>query len=133
MSPEFASSTDKFRRAALQHALAGEAALQGEIIPRAKLFLEEARQIQLAAHRVGAPSTEVVKLRSDAIDILMEALYLRAGPGAKALTLVATGGYGRAELCPLSDIDLLVLVPKHTQATKATTESILYPLWDIGL
>lgn len=133
MSPEFASSTDKLRRAALQHALAGEAALQGEIIPRAKLFLEEARQIQLAAHRVGAPSTEVVKLRSDAIDILMEALYLRAGPGAKALTLVATGGYGRAELCPLSDIDLLVLVPKHTQATKATTESILYPLWDIGL
>ena len=133
MSPAFATFSVSLHRAALQHSLAGEAALGGEIVPRAKLFLEEARQIQLAAHRAGMPSSEVVKLRSDAVDIVIEALFMRAGPGAKALALVATGGYGRAELCPLSDIDLLVLVPKHTQATKATTEAILYPLWDIGL
>lgn len=46
---------------------------------------------------------------------------------------MATGGYGRAELCPLSDIDLLVLVPAHTAETKQAVETILYPLWDVGL
>ena len=133
MSPEFESSAVRLRRAALHHGLAGQAALAGEVVPRAKLFLQEAREIQLAAHRSGVPGGEVAKLRSDAVDIVIDALFLRAGPAAAELALVATGGYGRAELCPLSDIDLLVLVPGHSPATKALVESILYPLWDSGL
>ena len=133
MSPEFESAAVTLRRSALQHGLAGEAALEGEFLPRAKLFIQVARDIQLAAHRAGAPGGEVAKLRSDAIDILIEALFLRAGPAAATISLVATGGYGRAELCPLSDIDLLVLVPRHSAAMKALVETILYPLWDLGL
>ena len=133
MSPEYESSAVLLRRAALQHGLAGQAALEGEFVLRAKVFLSEAREIQLAAHRAGVPGGEVAKLRSDAIDILFDALFLKAGPAASAISLVATGGYGRAELCPLSDIDLLVLVPRHSAATKALVESILYPLWDLGL
>ena len=133
MSPEFESAAVTLRRSALQHGLAGEAALEGEFLPRAKLFIQVARDIQLAAHRAGAPGGEVAKLRSDAIDILIEALFLRAGPAAATISLVATGGYGRAELCPLSDIDLLVLVPRHSAAMKALVEAILYPLWDLGL
>ncbi len=133
MSPEFETSAVRLRRAALTHGLAGQAALAGEVVPRAKQFLLEAREIQLAAHRSGVPGGEVAKLRSDAVDIVIDALFLRAGPAAAELALVATGGYGRAELCPLSDIDLLVLVPAHTPATQALVESILYPLWDSGL
>jgi len=133
MSPEYESSAVLLRRAALQHGLAGQAALEGEFVPRAKVFLAEARQLQLDAHRTGVRGDEVAKLRSDAIDILFDALFLKAGPSASAICLVATGGYGRAELCPLSDIDLLVLVPRHSAATKALVESILYPLWDLGL
>ncbi|MFM7241891.1 MAG: nucleotidyltransferase domain-containing protein, partial [Opitutia bacterium] len=133
MSPEFESSAVRLRRAALTHGLAGQAAQAGEVVPRAKQFLQEAREIQLAAHRSGVPGGEVAQLRSDAVDIVIDALFLRAGPAAAELALVATGGYGRAELCPLSDIDLLVLVPEHTPATQALVESILYPLWDIGL
>jgi [protein-PII] uridylyltransferase len=133
MSPEFDSSTVRLRQSALQHGLAGQAAQEGEVVPRAKAFLLEAREIQLAAHRAGLPGDEVAKLRSDAIDIVIDALYLRAGLAAAGLTLVATGGYGRAELCPLSDIDLLVLVPAHTAETKQAVETILYPLWDVGL
>jgi len=133
MSPEYESSAVLLRRAALQHGLAGQAALEGEFVPRAKVFLAEAREIQLAAHRAGVRGGEVARLRSDAIDILFDALFLKAGPSAAAISLVATGGYGRAELCPLSDIDLLVLVPRHSAATKALVESILYPLWDLGL
>lgn len=133
MTTDSSTAAVQLRRAALQHGLAGQAALEPEFVPRAKAFLGEARLIQLGAHRAGVPGGEVARLRADAIDILFDALFLRAGPSAVGLSLVATGGYGRAELCPLSDIDLLVLVPRHSAATKATVEAILYPLWDLGL
>ncbi len=133
MSPEYEASAVLLRRAALQHGLAGQAALEGEFVPRARAFLAEVRELQLSAHRAGLRGGEVARLRSDSIDILFDALFLKAGPAAAAICLVATGGYGRAELCPLSDVDLLVLVPRHSAATKTLVESILYPLWDLGL
>ena len=133
MSPESESAAINLRRSALQHGLAGEASLADEFLSRAKAFLAESREIQLAAHRAGAPGGEVARLRSDAIDIIFDALFLRAGPLVSQISLVATGGYGRAELCPLSDIDLLVLVPAHSAEIKALVEVILYPLWDLGL
>ncbi|MCX8500480.1 MAG: [protein-PII] uridylyltransferase [Alphaproteobacteria bacterium] len=59
-------------------------------------------------------------------------------PTTLGLTLVAVGGYGRGELAPFSDIDLLFLLPSRS-STKAATlierivETILYLLWDLGL
>ena len=50
------------------------------------------------------------------------------------LALVAIGGYGRGELAPFSDIDLLFLLPyKRTPRAEQIIESILYVLWDLGL
>ena len=50
------------------------------------------------------------------------------------LTVVAVGGYGRAELAPFSDIDLLFLLPKaKTSHREKVVEYILYILWDLGL
>lgn len=50
---------------------------------------------------------------------------------AEGLALVATGGYGRAELCPASDIDLLFLVPPKTpKAIEEAIEKTLYRIWD---
>jgi [protein-PII] uridylyltransferase len=50
------------------------------------------------------------------------------------LSLIAVGGYGRNELAPQSDIDLLFLVPyKRTPRVEQVTEFILYLLWDLGL
>lgn len=46
--------------------------------------------------------------------------------------MVAVGGYGRGELSPHSDIDLLFLLPPRTEVTKATLRGLLYPLWDAG-
>ncbi len=50
------------------------------------------------------------------------------------MAIAATGGYGRAELSPFSDIDLMFLLP-HGSApqTKQLVEFILYMLWDMGL
>ena len=53
---------------------------------------------------------------------------------AERLTIVAVGGYGRGELCPQSDIDLLFLLPyKQTPRGEQIVEFILYMLWDLGL
>ena len=52
----------------------------------------------------------------------------------EAMSLVAVGGYGRAELSPQSDIDLLFLTPyKRTPWHEQIVEYILYMLWDMGL
>jgi [protein-PII] uridylyltransferase len=48
------------------------------------------------------------------------------------VTLVAVGGYGRAEMSPHSDVDLLCLVPPRSAVTPATLRGLLYPLWDAG-
>ncbi|MEG3617026.1 [protein-PII] uridylyltransferase [Magnetovibrio sp. PR-2] len=50
------------------------------------------------------------------------------------ICLVTTGGYGRAEISPQSDLDLMFLLPKkpHPQANEAI-EWMLYMLWDLGL
>ena len=55
------------------------------------------------------------------------------GKARGAITVIALGGYGRQELYPFSDVDLLLLhnwqAKKHMQAV---SEDILYPLWDAG-
>ena len=57
----------------------------------------------------------------------------------KPVALIATGGYGRGELSPHSDIDLMFLYPrsasgKALESLKETmTREILYPLWDLGM
>ena len=48
------------------------------------------------------------------------------------IALVAVGGYGRGELSPHSDIDLLFAVSPRVDATPATLRGLLYPLWDAG-
>ena len=50
------------------------------------------------------------------------------------IALVALGGYGRKELFPFSDIDLMILYhPKVKKQIGKVTDAVLYPLWDTGL
>jgi len=61
--------------------------------------------------------------------------YPAANPStAERLGVVATGGFGRGEMAPLSDIDLLFLRPyKQTPRGEQIVEFMLYMLWDLGL
>ncbi|MFI0395367.1 [protein-PII] uridylyltransferase [Paracoccus jiaweipingae] len=62
-------------------------------------------------------------------------LHPRPNPTeAERLTVLAVGGYGRAEMAPQSDVDLLFLTPWKTTAwAESMVESMLYMLWDLKL
>ena len=60
---------------------------------------------------------DLVRDRARLVDITLRAAWVRhAGRFADDLALVAVGGYGRGELHPSSDIDIMVLLPKSDSA-----------------
>lgn len=68
-------------------------------------------------------------------EIAADYIYPAANPTATdQLCIVAYGGYGRGELAPKSDVDLLFVLPyKPTPRSEQIIEHTLYMLWDLGL
>jgi [protein-PII] uridylyltransferase len=81
------------------------------------------------------PIEDLVRDRARLVDIALRAAWVNhAGRFAGDLGLVAVGGYGRGELHPSSDIDIMVLLPKSDSADwQPDIERFLTFLWDIGL
>jgi [protein-PII] uridylyltransferase len=78
---------------------------------------------------------DLVRDRARLVDVALRAAWVRhVGKFADDLALVAVGGYGRGELHPSSDIDIMVLLPKSDSADwQPDIERFLTFLWDIGL
>ena len=77
----------------------------------------------------------LIHARSWLVDqVLRRAWSHFMGSAQDSLALVAVGGYGRSELMPGSDIDLLILLPDadHNQFNQQITDLLTF-LWDIGL
>jgi [protein-PII] uridylyltransferase len=95
------------------------------------------RGTELLAERFIADEAieDLVRDRARLVDIALRAAWLRhAGKYAGDLALIAVGGYGRGELHPSSDIDIMVLLPKSDSADwQPDIERFLTFLWDIGL
>src|SRR4051794_32728863 len=69
--------------------------------------------------------------RAAAADVLCQQAYADVGAPETGVALVAVGGYGREELAPHSDLDV-VLVHDAQVATGDWAGAIWYPLWDSG-
>jgi [protein-PII] uridylyltransferase len=70
---------------------------------------------------------------SDTYDRVVARAFAAAGGDRPGWALVATGGWGRREVCPYSDIDLLVLAPpRDERGAGELVERLCYPLWDAG-
>ena len=86
---------------------------------------------------------ETLRAHAFLVDQLIRAIYdfatrhvypLPNPTAAEHQAIVAVGGYGRGELAPYSDIDLLFLrAYKLTPHTEQIVEYMLYMLWDLGL
>ncbi|HEU0224488.1 MAG TPA: [protein-PII] uridylyltransferase [Steroidobacteraceae bacterium] len=85
--------------------------------------------------QAGEPVERLVRDRARLVDALVvEAWRLHAGALSEPLALVAVGGYGRGELLPCSDVDVMVLLPSGEHPlVVAALERFLTFLWDIGL
>ncbi|MFF3291128.1 [protein-PII] uridylyltransferase [Streptomyces sp. NPDC003023] len=84
--------------------------------------------------RSGPPRREALARLTDE---WLSALFATAAleQGVRGAALVAVGGYGRGELSPRSDLDLLLLHDGSTPpaAVAAIADRIWYPVWDLGL
>ncbi len=106
-----------------------------------RLHRHELRRWKLK-HRAGIENVDVFLLRSLLVDFLLNRIYeaqiqsksKRQSKGEEPLTLVAIGGYGRREMAPYSDVDLMFLRESRAgQAEHQQIQGILCLLWDMGL
>lgn len=116
-------------------ALQTELANSSNKIKPLKQAIANASEILDERYKANLSITEIVTGRSWAIDqILKLAWQLQPWPDEKDISLVAVGGYGRSELLPHSDIDILILTRKDNATRyKSCISSFCTLLWDIGL
>jgi [protein-PII] uridylyltransferase len=100
---------------------------------------------EIAKHFAAAPfdARGMTRAYSHLTDRLVETVlsvavtYLHPLPNpteGERLSVIAVGGYGRGEMAPFSDVDLLFLIPyKATAWSESVIESMLYMLWDLKL
>src|SRR5690606_17197568 len=94
---------------------------------------ERARRAAIEAFRQRAAPERLLSALSRAADVTVRGLWAGAGVPAGS-ALVAVGGYGRAELYPHSDIDLLILLDRQPDAEAASALSAFVgACWDVGL
>src|SRR2546425_8304572 len=114
-----------------------------EVLPLYKKFLKVEEHRLRLKHQAGGGGREISTRRAELIDILLQYVFGAAAAAAHGngepkapFALIALGGYGRGELNPFSDIDVMLL---HRQAASEisprlaeTVNQVLYPLWDSG-
>ena len=118
-----------------------------EDLARYKTFLKvESHRLKIR-HRAGGSGLEVCRGRAMLVDVLIRQLWNTAKNSMSEqaqkefppVTLVALGGYGRGELNPLSDLDIMflhygqvVVGTKPLPSLAKLMDGILMPLWDLG-
>ncbi len=114
-----------------QHKILSETLSENISEIRARIQLE--RQAAFEAYRVKPRAdTLLTTLRRIADQALRHLLILYPLP--KGGALAAVGGFGRGELYPFSDVDLLILLPSEPNpAAEETLSGLVAAMWDVGL
>src|SRR5438046_3273629 len=114
-----------------------------EVLPLYKKVLKfEDHRLRLK-HQAGGGGREICGRRAELVDVLLQYVFGAAATAARGneaartpLALIALGGYGRGELNPFSDIDVMLL---HDQGARKISphleemvQQVLYLLWDSG-
>lgn len=95
-----------------------------------------ARRTDIAnAHLRGASGTTTCAALTTAMDEALREIYgMIAADRREEIAILALGGYGRCELCPQSDVDVMVLSPSvNREAANETAKEFLHLLWDAGI
>ena len=114
-----------------------------EVLPLYKKFLKVEEYRLRLKHQAGGGGREICARRAELVDVLLQYVFGAAATSARGneaaevpLALIALGGYGRGELNPFSDIDVMLL---HHQEKKGISphleemvQQVLYLLWDSG-
>ncbi|EED26223.1 [Protein-PII] uridylyltransferase [Vibrio sp. 16] len=104
-------------------------------ISELKAQLEKFADYQKTEFLTHHPVTDLVLGRAEYIDLLLNRLWQHFGfSELPNISLVAVGGYGRGELHPLSDIDILVVSRKTLpESLAAKVSEFITLLWDLRL
>ncbi|PYL36946.1 MAG: [protein-PII] uridylyltransferase, partial [Verrucomicrobia bacterium] len=111
-----------------------------EVLSNYKKFLKlEEHRLRLK-HQAGGGGREICARRGELVDVILRHVFTAAasavGQPKTSLALTALGGYGRGELNPFSDVDVMLLhrdgAGKISPYVEEMAEQILYLLWDIG-
>ena len=111
-----------------------------------KNFLRLEREMIIRYHRKGDSGMRVCRSGSILVDVVIQSIFRTAlltfsekhGTLPCKCSLLGLGGYGRGELNPLSDVDIMFLFPGNVKPAvianmKAVlVDEVLYPLWDLG-
>jgi [protein-PII] uridylyltransferase len=114
-----------------------------EVLPLYKKFLKVEEHRLRLKHQAGGGGREICARRAELVDILLRyvlgaaAATVRGNGETKVpVALIALGGYGRGELNPFSDVDVMVLhhhgVAEISPHLQEMANQVLYLLWDSG-
>jgi [protein-PII] uridylyltransferase len=119
-----------------------------EILNLYKKFLKVEEHRLRMLHRAGGGGREIAQGRAQVMDVVLRHVFQAADENYRqthpeaagiSVSLVAIGGYGRGELSPYSDIDIMFLHDASARTTahhpylQEMVEQVLYMLWDVGL
>src|SRR5437763_6622542 len=111
-----------------------------EVLSSYKKFLKLEEHRLCLKHQAGGGGREICARRSELVDVILRHVFAAAATNlansGTSLALLALGGYGRGELNPFSDVDVMLLhgngAGKVSSYIEQMAEQILYLLWDIG-
>ena len=98
-----------------------------------KDVLRQSRDLRAARFASGARASLLVRSAAHFTDAILHRVWQRFLSLDQGASLIAVGGYGRGELHPASDIDVLILTSDNPQTLAERIEPLVIFLWDIGL